>query len=189
MNQDDNPSWQYKPDDGSLPRGGVLSDSSESSTPKKQTPKSVEWESAEYIDHPHGTGWYLILAVVTAGLAALVYFAAKDKIATGTILVVGIIVGVFASHKPAQAKYEVNDSGLSVNGKLYGYGDFKSFAIIREGPLSSVNLLPLKRFMPPVSAYFEPANEEKITNAMGNYLPYEDRKLDAIERLSRRLRL
>ncbi|MGH7157140.1 MAG: hypothetical protein ACREGG_03465, partial [Candidatus Saccharimonadales bacterium] len=152
-------------------------------------PDSVSWEASEYIDHPHGAGWYTVLTLITAVLATVIYIAAKDKIATGTIVVVGIIVGVFASHKPGQAKYEITNSGLIINGKIYSYGDFKSFSIIREGALSSVNLLPLKRFMPPVSAYFESGDEDKITDAIGNYLPYDDRKLDAIERLSRRLRL
>jgi hypothetical protein len=60
---------------------------------------------------------------------------------------------------------------------------------MQEGPLTSANLFPLKRFMPPVTAYFDPKDEEKITNVLGNYLPYEDRKMDGIDRLSRRLRL
>jgi hypothetical protein len=42
--------------------------------------------------------------------------------------------------------------------------------------------------MPPISAYFAPKDEERITKILGNYLPYEERKLDNVERLSRRLR-
>ena len=61
--------------------------------------------------------------------------------------------------------------------------------MIDEGALSSVNLIPLKRFLPPVSAYYEDKDEKKITDALGDHLPYEPRKLDMVERLSRRLRL
>jgi hypothetical protein len=43
--------------------------------------------------------------------------------------------------------------------------------------------------MPPVAAYFDPADEKKIMETAGNFLPYEDRQLDAIERLARRVRL
>ena len=189
MNQDDNSPWQYKPDDGTAPKDASSSDDSGASVSKERLPKSVVWEAPEYIEHPHGAGWYGALVIITLILAALVYLIAKDKIATGTIAVVGIIVGVFAGHKPNQAKYEITDSGLSVNDKIYKYGDFKSFAVIHEGVLSSVNLFPLKRLMPPVSAYFEPDDEQKIVSALGNYLPYEERKLDAVDRLSRHLRL
>jgi hypothetical protein len=189
MNQDENSPWQYKPDNGSTPRDTNDSDDSGAPAPKEPLAKSVAWEALEFIDHPHGAGWYTTLALSTIVLAALVYLISKDLIATVIIVVVGVIVGVFAGQKPGQAKYEITDSGMSINGKNYNYKGYKSFAVIREGSLSSVNLFPLKRLTPPLSAYFEPQDEERIINALGNYLPYEDRKLDGIERLSRRLRL
>lgn len=129
------------------------------------------------------------MVLATALVAALVYIIAKDIFATVIIAVVGAIVWVFAGQKPGVAKYEVSSSGISVNGKLYAFGNYKSFTAMREGDLSSVNLFPLKRLMPPLSAYFDPKDEPKIIGAIGNYLPYENRKLDSIDRLTRRLRL
>jgi hypothetical protein len=189
MNQEENSPWQYKSANGTASKNSGSTDDSSVSAPNNVSPKSIAWEASEYIDHPHGLGWYLSLVAVTIGLTVIVYLTSKDKIATGIIVIVGIIVGVFASHKPGQASYEITDNGLNVNSKTYKYSDFKSFAIIHEGALTSVNLLPLKRFMPAVSAYFDPADESKIMGALGSYLPYEERKLDAVERLSRRLRL
>jgi hypothetical protein len=189
MNQDENSPWQYKPDDGSAPRNANSSDNSGAPPPPKASAKSVAWQASEYIDHPHGAGWYMGLVIITLAVAALTYLVAKDKVATAIIIILGIIVGIFVRQKPRQAQYEITDAGLSVNDKIYKYADYKSFAVIREGVLTSVNLFPLKRFMPPVSAYFEPADEAKIVNALGNYLPYEERRLDAVDRLSRRLRL
>jgi hypothetical protein len=43
--------------------------------------------------------------------------------------------------------------------------------------------------MPPLSAYFEADQENKVTETLGEYLPFDDRKLDNVERLARRLRL
>lgn len=189
MNRDEDTPWQYKPDGGQAPAKDSPPDDAAPAPSKPSKPKTIAWQASEYIEHHHGAGWFLALAAVTAGLAALVYIVAKDKIAAGFIVILGVIVAVFASHKPDQARYEITAAGLSVNDKIYRYGDYKSFAVIREGALNSVNLFPLKRFMPPVSAYFEPADESKIVDALGNYLPYEERRLDAIDRLSRRLRL
>jgi hypothetical protein len=190
VNQDENSPWQYKPDNGS---GAPTEPENDNDSPepahRHTASKSVAWQAAEFIEHPHGGGWYGALILATLGLAALVYLTTKDFFATGTIVIVGIIVGVFAGHKPSQAQYEISDSGLSVNGKTYPYNSFKSFAVLREGALSSVNLFPLKRFMPSVSAYFDPKDEPKIVDALGNYLPYEERKLDTVDRLSRRLHL
>jgi hypothetical protein len=130
-----------------------------------------------------------MLILGTLMLAILVYLIAKDPFATVVIVLVGIIVGIFATQKPKIANYEISDAGISINGKLYSYSNYKSFAVVREGALSSINLFPLKRLMPPLSAYFEPKSEKEIVEAIGEYLPFEDRKLDGVDRLVRRLRL
>ncbi|HET7529236.1 MAG TPA: hypothetical protein VFJ84_03360 [Candidatus Saccharimonadales bacterium] len=175
---EDNTNWSYSPD------------GSEKASPPAGGQGAVSWEASEYIEHHHGPAWYLLLCLITAALAAAVYYlSSRDAFAGGLIIALGIIVGVFAGHKPGVIRYEITDGGLKVKDRLFRYQDYKSFAVINEGRLSSLNLLPLKRFMPPVSAYFDPADEKKIVEAIGDNLPYEPRKLDAVERLARRLRL
>jgi hypothetical protein len=116
------------------------------------------------------------------------YFLTKEYFATGTIVVVGIIVAIYARQKPRQVTYELSESGIRIGEKSYNYHLFKSFALIKDGLLNSVQLSPLKRFMPPISAYYDAADEEKITDILGEHLPYEDAKPDRIESLSRRLK-
>lgn len=189
MQENDNAPWQYKPDgkDSDIDDSSPIENGSEPEPSTRHS--SVSWQSVEFIEHPHNAAWYGALMFMTAALTVLVYFATKDYIATGTIVAVGIIVAVFASHKPGVVDYEITSSGLRVGQKEYPYSVFKSFSVLQEGSLKSVNLFPLKRFMPPIAAYFDPSDEAKITNALGDYLPYEDRKMDSIDRLSRRLRL
>lgn len=191
MDDQTNTGWEYKPDgaDNSAP-------ADEAAAPAQSVPRpapgggSITWEAPEYIEHHHGASWYLGLALSALVLAAVVYLgSSRDIFAAIIVLALGVIVGVFASHKPGIAKYAIDRTGLSINAKNYRYGDYKSFSIIREGDYSSVNLIPLKRFMPPVAAFFEPAKEKSIVDALGEHLPYEDRRMDVIERLSRRLRL
>jgi len=188
--QDNNDTpWQYKPDgkssDVEEPAAADNADTSER-VPKQTT---FAWRGTEFIEHPHNTLWYGALAFAAAALTVFVYFVTKDYIATATIPIVGIIVGIFAKHKPRVVDYEISDTGLKVGEKDYPYSLFKSFSVLQEGNLKSVNLFPLKRFMPPIAAYFDPANEDKIINALGDHLPYEERQMDQVDRLSRRLRL
>jgi hypothetical protein len=150
---------------------------------------TVTWTASEYIEHQRGVSWYTLLALATLGLAAAVYFLTKDYFATGTIVALGVIVGAFVGRKPRQVQFELSESGLRIGEKSYSYNLFKSFAVVREGNLISLNLTPIKRFMPPVSAYFDPKDEQKITNIIGEHLPYEERKPGAIDRLSLRLKL
>jgi hypothetical protein len=128
------------------------------------------------------------LTGATVAIAVVVYLVTKDYFATGVIATLGIIVSVFSMHKPQQITYELSNSGLKAGEKAYPLRLFKSFAIIREAELVSVNLIPTKRFMPPLSIYFDPADEQKIVNLLGSHMPLEPGGLDTIERLARRLR-
>ena len=189
MQNSDNAPWRYKPDDNSrvLDDTGPAETGADSGRPAQSA--EVAWRAAEFIEHPHNAGWYGGLVLITAGLTVLVYFITKDYIATGTMPIVGLIVGVFAGHKPSVVDYQITASGLKIGPKTYPYNLFKSFSVLQEDGLNSVNLFPLKRFMPPIAAYFDPPDQDKIINALGDHLPYEDRKMDQIDRLSRRLRL
>ena len=149
---------------------------------------AVSWSASEYIDHTRGVGWYTALILGTAGLTGAIYLITRDYFASATMPIIGLVVGVFASRKPQQVKYELSGSGIRVGEKPYSYNLFKSFSIIRDGALLSVNLLPTKRFMMPVSAYFDSTDEEKITATIGNHLPYEERGMDGVDKLSRRLK-
>lgn len=187
--EDNSSPWQYKPEDGANPDAPEDTPAPSTSKARPKQPAVVSWRAAEFVEHPHSAGWYGLLVLVTAGLTALVYFTTKDYFATGTIPVMGIIVGIFVGHKPDIVQYEITNSGISVNGRAYPFSLFKSFSVLPEGSLSSVNLFPLKRFMPPVTAYFDPSEQEKIVQALGDYLPYEEHQMDGIDRLTRRLRL
>jgi hypothetical protein len=174
MNQQD--TNFYHPDEGA-------------DTSSPAAPAGFSWEAPEFIEHHHPASWYAALIVVTVILALLTLLLSRDYFATVIILIIGIIIWVFAGHKPATVKYELNHSELSINGKSYPYSAYKSFTILHEGEFSSINLMPLKRLMPPISAYYAPGDEEKIVDTIGAALPYEDRPMDSIDRLARRLRL
>jgi hypothetical protein len=184
MDSDPNTPFQYN--------SGGNTDSGAAADPANPQPNSpqgnVTWSAAEYIEHERGTGWYLALLLITAAIAVGFYFVTKDYFAVGTAVVVGVIVAIAARKKPRQINYEVSSKGLRIGEKLYAYNMFKSFSVAREDGMNSVNLIPLKRFMPIVSAYFAPQDEEQIVNAIGEHLPVEEHKLDNVDRLARRLR-
>jgi len=167
--------FDYKPDES----GDVA---------KKSADETVSWSASEYIEHQRGGSWYLLLVIGTLGLSAIIYVWTKDYFATGTIVAVGIILGSVARWKPKQVSYELSSSGLQAGEKFYPLNQFKTFSIVHEGHLSSLVLNPLKRFMPPISVFFDEEDEERIVGAIGNHLPMEEGSPDRIDRLTRRLR-
>ena len=179
----------YKASGGTAVADAPAPQTTSGSSGKPPTNDSFTWTASEYIDHNRGASWYLLLALGTAALAAGTYFLTKEYFAVGTIVAVGIIVAIYARQKPKQVTYELSSSGLRIGEKLYSYSLFKSFALVKDGLLNSVQLMPLKKLMPPISAYYQAADEEKITDILGQHLPLEQRNPSSIDRLSRRLRL
>ncbi|HSD56456.1 MAG TPA: hypothetical protein VLA92_04885 [Candidatus Saccharimonadales bacterium] len=151
-------------------------------------PQEVEWTASEFIAHNKGMGWFAAVGAGSVLLAAIIYLVTHDILSAVIIIVVAILLAVSGSRKPRVLHYRINDSGLAIGDKFYPYSEFKSFSVMEEGAFSSVMFLPLKRFMPPISIYYEPADEERIINVIAYFLPLENRRHDVIDNLVRRIR-
>ena len=169
--------WQFRDEE---------SPENQSTAPRQHDP--VEWTASEYIAHEKGLSWYVLLGLAIVAFAAVVYGVTGELISSIVIVVMGIAFGAFAARQPQELNYSLDNDALHVGGRSYGYGQFKSFTIVDEGPIHSIMLMPLQRFMPPLSVYYAPEDEDKIANALSSYLPYEDRKQDVVDRIMRKVR-
>ncbi len=149
---------------------------------------SVSWTASEFIAHEKSANWYLALVGVAILITALVWLITRDALSVGTAVIVSIIFGYAASRKPREMQYSVDDHGITIGRRFYAYSNFRGFSVMQEGPFQSIALMPLKRFMPTMSIYFDPADEERILDVLAAYLPIEARSHDAIDRLMRRIR-
>lgn len=175
------PQWEYKDD-------SAVSDSGEAPARPQPSLETIEWTASEYVEHDKSAGWYMLLALASVAFAAVVYFITKEIISSVVIVIMGLAFGIFAARKPRELTYSLSSAALRVGDKSYGYGQFKSFTIVDEGAIRSITLMPLQRFMPPLSVYYAPEDEEKIANALSAYLPYVDRKPDMVDRAMRKVR-
>ena len=174
--------WQFKVEDQ------AANDPGEKTSVAHTATKPLEWSASEFIAHQKSASWYLRLAIAAIIFAALVFLLTHDKISTGVVLFAGLCLGIFGARKPRTLDYKLDESGLKIGEKFYSYDTFKSFAVMKEGAFSSIMLLPLKRFMPALSLYFDPQDESKIANILADRLPFEDRKHDAVDSLMHRIR-
>ena len=156
--------------------------------PKQAAGESVAWTASEFIAHNKSSGWYMLLGLGALGLAAVVYLLTRDKISTAMVVIVAVIFGIFAARKPRELDYSVDSSGMHIGNKFYPYGSFRSFAIVQEEAVESIWLMPLKRFMPIISIYFEPTDGKKIAEVLSKFLPVENRQPDPVDKLMHRLR-
>ena len=155
-----------------------------------QPPKSttVKWTASEFIEHNKGADWYTMLIIGGVLLAAVIYLLTKDIVSVVMTVIVAIVFGVFAAHKPRVLEYQIDGTGINIGPKSYAYSNFKSFALVSEDTINSIWLMPLKRFMPIITVYFAPEDEKKILEVISNYLPVQNHQPDPIDRLMHKLR-
>ena len=148
----------------------------------------IEWTASEYISHEKDMPWYLAVSVASIVIAAVIFFITRELIASITIVVVAFSAVFFAARKPATKTYKIGANVIIIDDKRYSLNDFKSFSIVDEGAIDSIWFKPLARMKPMLIIYFAPEDEQKIAETLSNYLPYENRELDALDRMTRRMR-
>ncbi len=149
---------------------------------------SVNWSASEFVDHEKDSSWFTGLAAAAAAVTTIIYLITRDLITVVVIALAAVLFGITAGRKPRTLQYQIDSSGVSIGDRFYPYSSLKTFSVLEEGAFNSIQLTPLKRFMPPISLYFPPEQEENIINLLGSYLPHEDRRHDPIDRLMRRVR-
>lgn len=150
--------------------------------------EDLSWTASEYVAHEKSATWYVKYGLIAVVLAAVIYFVSRDFISLAFVAVAAVAFGIFASRKPKVQTYHLGSTGIHIAERLYSFADFKSFALVKDGALHSIVLLPIKRFAPSLTVYFDPADEQAIASAMSSYLPQEQRKQDAVDSFMRRIR-
>ena len=193
MQLNQSPGWEYHPDgqQPSAPPQPGQPDFNEA-PPEPQQPEvdenEVAWTADEYIHHDKNNGWFLVLFIGAILASGVLYLITKDIGTSVIIIVLAGIAAAFARRKPDALHYRVALDGLHIGSKFYPYNLFKSFSVVEDSGLKSIFLAPLKKFMPPLTMFFPPDEEAKIVGLIGNHLPQEQRKTEAVDRLARRLR-
>jgi hypothetical protein len=148
----------------------------------------ISWTASEFIAHSKTALWYIGLLLVTVGALGLVLLVSGDKFVMGIIVIISILFGYMASRKPRELPYSIDSHGLNVDKKQYPFSKFKSYSLVDEGGVEAIWLMPLQRFAPGLSIYFDPGDRNKILDMLGDYLPIEERKPDIVDVLTHKIR-
>lgn len=155
----------------------------------QEVSSSVEigWTASEFIDHQKSSGWFMALAGAGVLLAIAVYFITTDVFAAVIIALLAIIFGVGAARKPRILNYSLDESGIAVGDRRTPYEEFRSFAVVSEGAIESIILLPTKRWAPPLSVYFAPEDGDKIIDTLSTFVPFENHEPGLIDKFLHRI--
>lgn len=148
----------------------------------------ISWTASEFIAHEKGGNWYATLAGVAVLAAAIVGLITKDYITAGIIVFCALLFGIYGARQPRQIPYRVGEEGVTVGQKHHLYEEFRSFSIAQEGAFPSIVFMPLKRFAPATTIYYDPTDEEQIINRLLDRLPFEEHKSDLLDQFLHRIR-
>lgn len=175
--QNDQAQWSYQPDtDGPTPQETAA------------VGDEARWSAPLFRHHEKGSGWYLVLILATVIVGGLAYLIARDRWAVIAIVALAVVVAIAAGKRPHDVEYVVTTDGIRVGSRSFSIDDFRSFSVIMDSAGRSIIISPIKRFIPPVTLFYNPEQEEKVVSILSAVLPLEDYHPDAIDRLSRRLR-
>ena len=154
----------------------------------KNSSEIINWEAKEYVVQEKNTNWFVGLIVVSL---LLIIASVLLQWWTFTVLIVACTVSLwlYAVRPPRTLHYSLGGKGLSEGNKLYGYDEFRSFGVLKEGRNFAIILIPRKRFSPSVKVYFPEESGEQIVDAFGHRLPMEEVKLDFLDKIVNFLRI
>lgn len=157
--------------------------------PASEPADSVSWTALEFIEHTKNAAWYSLFALAAFAIVVLVYLFTKDKMSTGIVALCLAAVGIYSARKPREQQYALDAHGIQVGARTYSFSDFRTFSVADGGTtVASVVLMPLKRFMLPLTLALDPRMEDAVVDYLAARLPFEQHKPDAIEGLLRRIR-
>jgi len=151
-------------------------------------PSLFSWEASEYVAHQHGVLWYLTVLGVTAALVAFLVLVLREWLSASVVVLMVIALVIYAHRAPRTLRYSLNQAGILVGAKFYPYGVFRSFALVPSQAFLTIELDPLKRFMPRLAMFIDQKDLDGVAETLEEYLPRAERKADVIDRLSHKLK-
>ena len=147
------------------------------------------WQATEGVHVPRGTTWYVLFAVAVLGLMALAVLVFKSITFAILLPVMAVAVILLRTKAPRIINYAISPKGIYVADRLYDFSEFRAFGIIQDPDYLSIIVLPVKRFSPGLTLYFNEDEGERIVDMLGARLPMQDVRIDSLEKLIRAIRL
>jgi len=154
---------------------------------------SISWTASEAIDHERGTWWYVIaitVAIIAVGLSFWLQGVSFNSISSTILIVVVFAAILTVSRRPArELHYTLSSEGLTIDGKLRSFDEFRAFGVAQDGALWQLVLIPVQRFGFSITMLISSDQGEAIVDALGARLPMENVKIDLLDKIIRKLKI
>jgi hypothetical protein cdiviTM7_02271 len=149
----------------------------------------IAWNAPEGVQVQRGAVWYVLFAIVLAGLMALAILVFQNWTFAILLPIMAVALFVLSNKNPQTINYAISPKGIYIADTLHDFSEFRAFGLLHENDQHSILLLPVKRFSPGLTIYFSEAEGEKIVDMLGARLPMQEIKPDALEKFIRLIKL
>lgn len=149
----------------------------------------IAWNAPEGVRIQRGAVWYVLFAIVLAGLMALAILVFQNWTFAILLPIMAVALFVLSNNNPQTINYAISPKGIYIADTLHDFSEFRAFGLLHENDQHSILLLPVKRFSPGLTIYFSEAEGEKIVDMLGTRLPMQEIKPDALEKFIRLIKL
>jgi len=149
----------------------------------------IQWQAPEYIQRPRSPLWFVGFWASVVILMAVAILVIKSWSFALLIPAMAVALVIYSHRPPRQIQYVLSGKGLYINDKLHPIEEFRSFGVLQEEAMPALMLIPTKRFRLGLTVYFPSEYGEQIVDLLGGRLPMKDMKLDAFDRIVRKLHM
>ncbi len=157
----------------------------------------ISWTASESISQQRSSKWYGILTaiflVLLVGDVLLFIFHVMDLITVICfgVLVVAMFIAILGSTKipSREISYVLSSEGISINGQVRHFDEFRAFGVRKHGGLWQLVLIPVKRFGMEIVSYIDEQHGEQIVDILASFLPMEEVPENSVDKLIDRLKI
>jgi len=145
------------------------------------------WEAPEYEKKEKTKSWFIIPAVIAAGLGILGIFT--DNYLFAILLVLAFFTFyIYANKPPRMVKFRIDGKGIEIDGRSHEYDGLRSFWIFYDPPLQkTLSIRSKKTFFPYVHIPLADENPAEIRKFLLKFLPEKKHRESIIDIWMRRI--
>ena len=157
-----------------------------------QEDQFVSWSADEYVLKAKSFGWYVMIYLGALVLAALTIFFYRDRLILMISMLMVVVASVVAiqfvaNKKPKNISYSLDEDTVKVNGKMYALVNFKSFFVTEKDGVEEARLSPVSETSPTTTLKLNDDNKDKVLDILSNNVPYQEKPISWIEKISNRI--
>ena len=148
----------------------------------------AQWTASEFIHHDKSPKWFLILVIGVVVISVLMFVITREVISVIVTVVLGVVFGMYAQAQQKTISYTLSPHGITADDKHYNFTDFKSYSVMQESAMPYIQLIPRQRFMVALSIHVEPDKINEIAEKLGEFVPYDQKEHDFVDKLTAKIR-